>query len=127
MSAARELKATFRDTVNISRLFMYFSCVLESTNKELSQITKLWAGNGLEFNVESVKLVQITPNSVPNKAVQRSGDSAVGTATGYGLDDRGVGVRVPVGSRIFSSLRSPDRLSHPASYPMGTGGLFPRG
>jgi hypothetical protein len=26
-----------------------------------------------------------------------SRDSSVGTATGYGLDDRGVGVRVPVG------------------------------
>jgi hypothetical protein len=30
--------------------------------------------------------------------------------TGYGLDDRGVGVRVPVGSRIFSSPRRPERL-----------------
>jgi hypothetical protein len=29
-------------------------------------------------------------------------DSSVGIATGYGLDDRGVGVRVPEGSRIFS-------------------------
>jgi hypothetical protein len=32
-----------------------------------------------------------------------SRDSAVGIATGYGLDDREVGVRVPVGSRIFST------------------------
>jgi hypothetical protein len=30
--------------------------------------------------------------------MQWSRDSAVGIATGYGLDDRGVGVRVPVGS-----------------------------
>jgi hypothetical protein len=37
-------------------------------------------------------------------------DSAVGIATGYGLDDGGIGVRVPVGSRIFSSPRRPDRL-----------------
>jgi hypothetical protein len=37
-------------------------------------------------------------------------DSAVGIASGYGLDNRGVGVRVPVGSRIFSSPRRPDRL-----------------
>jgi hypothetical protein len=29
--------------------------------------------------------------------------SAVGIATAYGLDDRGVGVRVPVTSRIFTS------------------------
>jgi hypothetical protein len=39
-----------------------------------------------------------------------SRDSAVGIATSYGLDDRGVGVRVPVGSRIFTSPNRPDRL-----------------
>jgi hypothetical protein len=39
-----------------------------------------------------------------------SRDSAVGIATSYGLDDRGVGVRVPVGSRIFSSPDRPDQL-----------------
>jgi hypothetical protein len=44
-----------------------------------------------------------------------SGDSAVGIATGYGLDDLGVGVRVPLGSRIFSSPRCPDRLWGPFS------------
>jgi hypothetical protein len=37
---------------------------------------------------------------------KRSRDSVVGIATSYGLDDRGVGLRVPIGSRIFSS---PDR------------------
>jgi hypothetical protein len=42
-----------------------------------------------------------------------SRDSLVVTATGYGLDGRGVGVRVPVGSRIFSSPRRPDRLWGP--------------
>jgi hypothetical protein len=40
-------------------------------------------------------------------------DSAVGIATGYGLEDRGVGVRIPVLSRNFSSLRRPDRLWGP--------------
>jgi hypothetical protein len=35
-----------------------------------------------------------------------SRDNVVGIATSYGLDDRRVGVRVPVGSRIFSV---PDR------------------
>jgi hypothetical protein len=44
-----------------------------------------------------------------------SRDSAVGTATGYGLNDRGVGVQVPLGSRIFSSLRRPDGLWGPPS------------
>jgi hypothetical protein len=42
-----------------------------------------------------------------------SRDSAVGIATGYGLDDRGVGVRVPVVSRIFSSSCRPDWLWGP--------------
>jgi hypothetical protein len=42
-----------------------------------------------------------------------SRDSSVGIATSYGLDDRGVGVRVPVGARIFSSPQHPDRLWGP--------------
>jgi hypothetical protein len=40
----------------------------------------------------------------------RSRDSAVGIMTDHRLDDRSVGVRVPVGSRIFPSPRRPDRL-----------------
>jgi hypothetical protein len=36
-----------------------------------------------------------------------SRNSSVGIATGYELDDRGVGVRVPVGSRIFSTSPRP--------------------
>jgi hypothetical protein len=40
-------------------------------------------------------------------------DSAVGIAIGYGLDDRGAGVRVMVGSRIFSFPRRPDRFWGP--------------
>jgi hypothetical protein len=37
-------------------------------------------------------------------------DISVGIATGYGLDDRGVGVRFPVESIILSSPFRPDRL-----------------
>jgi hypothetical protein len=44
-----------------------------------------------------------------------SRDSSVGIATGYGLDNRGVGVRVPEGARNFSSPRRPDRLWGPPS------------
>jgi hypothetical protein len=74
----------------------------------------------------------------------RGRDSAVGIETSYGLDDRGVGVQVPVGSRIFSTSVGIVRLltkttefvfvfvqtgsgAHPASYPMGTGDSFPGG
>jgi hypothetical protein len=42
-------------------------------------------------------------------------DSSVGIATDYVLDYRGLWVRVPVLSRIFSSLCSPDRLLGPPS------------
>jgi hypothetical protein len=52
--------------------------------------------------------------------------STVGTATGYGLDDRGV--EVPVGSRIFTSQLRPDRLwGQPNLLANGYRGLFPRG
>jgi hypothetical protein len=37
-------------------------------------------------------------------------DSSVGIATGYGLDSKEVGVLVPLGARLFSSLRFPDLL-----------------
>jgi hypothetical protein len=36
--------------------------------------------------------------------------SAVGIETGYELHGHGVGVRVPVGSNLFTSPHSPDRL-----------------
>jgi hypothetical protein len=57
----------------------------------------------------------------------------VGITASYWLYDRkggggGVGVRVPVGSRIFTSPYCPDRLwGQPTSYPMGTGDSFPGG
>jgi hypothetical protein len=43
----------------------------------------------------------------------RSRDSVVGTATGYGLYDRGGGVRVPAKSRIFSLSYRQERLWGP--------------
>jgi hypothetical protein len=57
-----------------------------------------------------------------------SRDSVVGIAISYGLDGRGVGVRVPVGSRIFSSPRRPDRLwGSPNLLSNGYRGSFPGG
>jgi hypothetical protein len=54
-------------------------------------------------------------------------DSSVGIATSYELDDRGVGVRVPVGSRIFSSPRHTERLWGPPNLLFnGYRGFFPR-
>jgi hypothetical protein len=52
----------------------------------------------------------------------------VAIATGYGLDDRGVGVRVLVGLRIFSAPSHPDQLwGPPNSLPNGYRELFPWG
>jgi hypothetical protein len=57
-----------------------------------------------------------------------SRDSAVDIATGYGLDDRKVGVRVPVGSRIITSPCHPDRLWGPPNLLYnGYRELFPGG
>jgi hypothetical protein len=73
-----------------------------------------------------------------NKDILRSSDSLVGArtsraavkqfgmGTGYGLDDRRVGVRVPVGSRIATSLYRPDGLWGPSSLISNAfKGLFP--
>jgi hypothetical protein len=54
-----------------------------------------------------------------------SRDSVVGIAAGCGMDDREVGVRVPVGSIIFSTPYLPDRLWGLVSN--GYRGLFLRG
>jgi hypothetical protein len=65
--------------------------------------------------------------SLPH-TINSSRDNVIGIAIGYGLNDRRVRVRVPVGSRIFaSSIVQTGFGVHPTSYTMGTGGSFPRG
>jgi hypothetical protein len=59
---------------------------------------------------------------------ERSRDSVVGIATGYGQDGQGVGIRVPVGEIIFSSPRLPDGLWGPPNLlSNGYQWLFPGG
>jgi hypothetical protein len=55
------------------------------------------------------------------------GDSAVGIATDYGLDKRGVGVRVPIGSRIFSMSSRPALVSIQPPIQWVPRGSFPGG
>jgi hypothetical protein len=56
--------------------------------------------------------------------IDMSRGSSVGIKTSYGLDRR---VRFPAGASDFSLLYNVQTGSgvHPASYTMGTGGLFP--
>jgi hypothetical protein len=49
-----------------------------------------------------------------------------GKATGYGLDDRGLGVRILV-VKTFLHVVQTGSGAHPTSYPMGTFSSFPRG
>jgi hypothetical protein len=60
---------------------------------------------------------------------EKSRDSSVGIATGYGLDARGIGVRFPSGARDFSLLDIVHTGcgAHPASYLMGSGSFLPGG
>jgi hypothetical protein len=54
---------------------------------------------------------------------------SVSIVSGYGRDDRAIGVRSSAEVKDFSSILCVQTGSgaHPASCPMGTGGPFPRG
>jgi hypothetical protein len=76
------------------------------------------------FNIDTNIYIKVSPGTnilhagtktilafyLLNGGPEESRDSAVGIVIGYGMDDRGVTVRVPVGSRMFSSPHRPDRL-----------------
>jgi hypothetical protein len=78
----------------------------------------LWSHRQIDTYTDSIHYYKTVP----------SRGSSVGKATIYGMDDRGVGVRVPVRTRIFSSPRRPDRLRGPPSLlSNGYRGIFPQG
>jgi hypothetical protein len=77
-----------------------------------------------------MQLKESTPcaNLISALDLGRSRDSVADITTGYFLDDGGVGVRVPIGLRIFSSQRRPDRIKGPSNLlSNGSWGLFPPG
>jgi hypothetical protein len=84
---------------------------------EQAQTSTMW---GLSFVKVDVWQVEWSPMNLLFMNLRstklRIRDSAVGIATGYGLDDWGIGVRVPVGSRIFSSPCSPDCFWGPPNF-----------
>jgi hypothetical protein len=87
----------------------------------VGELLSLSVGSALGYNRtlhEDATRASTHGASVTRCNVYRIGqcfEQGAGIATGYGLDDRGVGVRVPVGSRIFTSPRRPDRLWGPPS------------
>jgi hypothetical protein len=86
-----------------------------------------WTPSLLHLVKISLNLLRNTLHKFPFNYDRRR-DSIVGIATDYGLDDGGVGVRVPVGSSIFTSPRHPDRfLSPPSLLSNGYLGFFSRG
>jgi hypothetical protein len=105
----------------------YVTTMMRDRGTPDSISTSLWTSNWFESCVsECTSLLIITlflqsPQSLFNAFsghklfIYFRRDSAVRIATGYGLNDRGVGVRVPVGSRVVYSRRRPDRLWGPLS------------
>jgi hypothetical protein len=75
----------------------------------------LYSLSSMSSGTTLLEISRKTPKHTENAALSlqilaRSRNSAVGTATGMKLDDRGVEIRVPVGSRIFICPCRPDRL-----------------
>jgi hypothetical protein len=80
------------------------------------------------YNFVTAIFVASIPDLLKQFISYMLGERGAGIATGYGLDDRVVGVRVPVWARIFSSPRRPDRLWGPPSLlSNGYRVLLPRG
>jgi hypothetical protein len=69
-------------------------------------VSRLWK-KCTKYSIENIFFPIELLINVNNNGGSR--DSTVGIATGYWLEDQGVGVRVPVGSRIFSSTYFPER------------------
>jgi hypothetical protein len=67
------------------------------------------------------------PLSYKEQQSNKSRDNSVGIALGYGLGDRGSGVRFPAGAGNFSLHHRVQNGSgsHPSSYPIGTRSSFP--
>jgi hypothetical protein len=60
--------------------------------------------------------IHLSPSNPTLYSIYDRPDSSVGIAASYGLDDRRVRVRVPVGARFLSFPRRPGRLWSPTSF-----------
>jgi hypothetical protein len=74
------------------------------------------------WDVVSCNVVKVDQHFIHVYYFHEEPGSSVSILSGYGLDDRAIGVRSPAGAKDFSS----NLWAHPASCMMGTGGPFPR-
>jgi hypothetical protein len=96
-----------------------------SIGKTYWDFHRFFAGRLLIWHLDNNK--HITALFTSNLTTGSPG-SAVGIATGYGLDDRGVVVKVPVWSRMFTTPYSSDwNWVPPSLLYSGYWGLFQRG
>jgi hypothetical protein len=104
--------------VSFTFLFVISHCYRNATES----ITILWQYLINEIGVWEI-YIQIF---VIISTIFFSANTVVGIETGYGLHDREVGIRVPVGSRFFTSpIVQTGSGVHPASYTLGIRGPLP--
>jgi hypothetical protein len=86
-------------------------------------------GTGLYLNASICKGKRLQACNLVLLCYSWSRGSSVSIVSGYGLDDRAIGVRSPAGAKDFSSNLCVQTGSeaHPASCTMGTGVPFPGG
>jgi hypothetical protein len=106
-----------------TRIYMTGSCLFDKQSFLI--IEELPTVSLIPFTVKQDPLSPVNPFTIK----QKSRDSSVGIALGYGLDDWGSRVRLPAGAGNFSLQNRVQTGSgvHSASYPRGTGGSFPEG
>jgi hypothetical protein len=97
-------------------------CVVVKRNVKANRLHRIVPVFGFMLNHKTTSSNRIKTCTASHVG---SRNSVVGIATGYGLDDGGVGVRFLVGSRIFSSPRCPD-VGPPSFLSNGYLRIFPR-
>jgi hypothetical protein len=104
----------FTQSQKMSELYNLFShfCLQCPGMSSVWTSDKVLCGASLLFSNSRQKATHIHCGRV---SYDRCRDNAVGIATGYRLDDREVGVRVRIRSKIVSYSHRPDRLWGPLS------------